>query len=464
VNGKEVKRHENGYTSFSVDISSGANFGAQENVMAVFADAAPGAGYWYEGGGLTRHQYLVHTAALHMPPDSTWVHANMSASKVTANGAMPGAGLAATSVLMTVAGRVTNAAATAASDVWLTASFSSADGSLGSASVGPVTIAAGADHEFEIKATPDQAVQLWSVARPFLYTATVEVRVGGKDATAVDSDNITLGARHVRLDPNEGLFLNGPGRPGAVKRPWRFPQQLAFGWCFCFGARRALNRLNWRLPARAGKHTKMRGFCDHSSFGVTGGAVPDRVMLFRGQALRAAGGNSWRMAHNPPAPTRLDVTDRLGILALDENHFYDHVPGYGVYNPESANDSLRDMADLVTRDRSHASVWAWNFCNEVNCDTDPVAAMGMKNVTTTFDGTRAVTMNHIVDGVALQTLDIQGMSHRGGAHMDSFHKQYPRKPLFSSEAIICFNERGVDLGLGRIVALYHRSFTSYLIH
>ena len=70
--------------------------------------------------------------------------------------------------------------------------------------------------------------------------------------------------------------------------------------------------------------------------GITGGAVPDRVMLFRAQALRAAGGNSWRMAHNPPAPTRLDVTDRVGILALDENHFYDHVAGYGVFDPVSA--------------------------------------------------------------------------------------------------------------------------------
>ena len=74
----------------------------------------------------------------------------------------------------------------------------------------------------------------------------------------------------------------------------------------------------------------------------------------------------------------------------------------------------------MTRDRSHASVWVWNFCNEVNCNTDPIAATGMKNVTTTFDGTRPVTMNHIVDGVALQTLDIQGMSHRAGAHMDSY--------------------------------------------
>ena len=32
-----------------------------------------------------------------------------------------------------------------------------------------------------------------------------------------------------------------------------------------------------------GKHVKMRGFCDHSSFGGVGAAVPDRVNLFRAQ-------------------------------------------------------------------------------------------------------------------------------------------------------------------------------------
>ena len=37
----------------------------------------------------------------------------------------------------------------------------------------------------------------------------------------------------------------------------------------------------------------------------------------------------------------------------------------GVYDPESIDESEQDMRDLVYRDRSHASVWAWNFCNEV---------------------------------------------------------------------------------------------------
>ena len=96
---------------------------------------------------------------------------------------------------------------------------------------------------------------------------------------AVDDVNLSFGVRKITLDANTGMQLNG-------------------------------------------EHVKMRGYCDHSSFGGVGSAVPDRVQLFHAQMLRFSGGNSWRMAHNPPVPARLDVADRIGVLILDENHFY----------------------------------------------------------------------------------------------------------------------------------------------
>ena len=65
------------------------------------------------------------------------------------------------------------------------------------------------------------------------------------------------------------------------------------------------------------QHVKLRGFCDFGPFGAVGAATPDRVHLFRAQILRSVGGNGWRMAHNPPAPQRLRVMDRVGMLALD---------------------------------------------------------------------------------------------------------------------------------------------------
>lgn len=71
-----------------------------------------------------------------------------------------------------------------------------------------------------------------------------------------------------------------------------------------------------------------------------GGAVPDRVNLYRTQMLRSVGGNSWRMAHNPPIPARLDFMDRLGMLALDENRDFGTV---GDHDHEPLPAQLTDM-------------------------------------------------------------------------------------------------------------------------
>merc|ERR1719454_605240 len=113
----------------------------------------------------------------------------------------------------------------------------------------------------------------------------------------MDMQTINFGARAIRLDADSGLYLNG-------------------------------------------KRTKMRGFCDHSNFGGVGAAVPDRVNLFRTQALRAVGGNAWRMAHNDPIPIRLDLMDYLGMVAMDENRDYGGQKGQGGTTEE-------DMVDEV---------------------------------------------------------------------------------------------------------------------
>ena len=55
------------------------------------------------------------------------------------------------------------------------------------------------------------------------------------------------------------------------------------------------------------------------SFTGVGAAIPDRVDLLRVQQMRGVGMNAWRTSHNPPEPALLDLTDRLGILVLDEN-------------------------------------------------------------------------------------------------------------------------------------------------
>lgn len=104
------------------------------------------------------------------------------------------------------------------------------------------------------------------------------------------------------------------------------------------------------------------------------------------------------------------------------------------------------MADLVQRDRSHPSVMMWSFCNEVGCNNE-TAAKDFRKVTYMYDSTRPVTQNHLGIGdhpLSMFSLDVQGMSHKNGQTMDTFHKNNPNKPLVSSECCSCLSQRGVD--------------------
>ena len=98
----------------------------------------------------------------------------------------------------------------------------------------------------------------------------------------------------------------------------------------------------------------IRGFSHHSDFGAVGGAVPDRVNLFRANALRSVGGNTWRTSHNPYRPALYDIMDATGILVWDENRDFNQM-------------NIKDMEALVRRDRNHPSVVIWSACNEVEC-------------------------------------------------------------------------------------------------
>ena len=39
-------------------------------------------------------------------------------------------------------------------------------------------------------------------------------------------------------------------------------------------------------------------------------------------------------------------------------------------------EELEDMAAMVVRDRHHASVLLWSFCNEVGCNNESAAVLG----------------------------------------------------------------------------------------
>ena len=167
LNGKQLgERHINGFTSMwhRLDSASGANFGdgdAGKNVLAIFANAAPGSGmYGDHGGGLLRHQRLVHTASswIFLPPEETWVHTTFDPNTTITpnNGASLADGLAAAGNTTTVIvnGLISNTGAAPIADVYVTAEVMEGAAEaqvsgppIGVATVGPLTIPRERQHQ-----------------------------------------------------------------------------------------------------------------------------------------------------------------------------------------------------------------------------------------------------------------------------------------------------------------------------
>ena len=162
--------------------------------------------------------------------------------------------------------------------------------------------------------------KLWSVDEPNLYTLLSEVLVNN---TLLDSEKTNFGIRSITNDSEHGFLLNG-------------------------------------------EPLKMKGGCIHHDHGPLGAASYDRAEERKIQLLKSAGYNALRTAHNPPAPTLLDVCDRLGFLVIDET--FDawtspKVPSdYHLYFKEWWQ---RDTDAMVKRDRNHPSVIMWSIGNEI---------------------------------------------------------------------------------------------------
>ncbi len=74
VNGILAHRSWCGYTPAYIDISSFATYGDQLNTIVVRVDANAQEGWWYEGGGIYRHTWLVKRDPVHVVTHG--VHAN----------------------------------------------------------------------------------------------------------------------------------------------------------------------------------------------------------------------------------------------------------------------------------------------------------------------------------------------------------------------------------------------------
>ena len=399
LNGMLVVQHESGYTSFvaRLDNVSSLLYGDgkdNENVLAIHATATGGTGWWYEGGGLYRHVYLRRTPSqVHFVPDGLYAMNNVTGSVSMHDKSNPAAGMTASTAVVDPRVEVVHDGKSGEMGPLVVTFTILQDGkSVGTTKTDPFSLKPGATI---IAAAPELEltnVELWSSARPYMYTLNTVMTIG-----ADVHDNVSetwFGFRRAVWTADEGFFLN----------------EQPFKW---------------------------RGFCDHNDFAGVGTALSERINLFRAQSLRAVGGNSWRMSHNPPVPGLLDALDNVGVLVWDENRNF----------ANETNDIIAQR-DMVRRDRNHPSVMCWSFCNEGGCNKGAGTGAIFKRVSYEQDPMRPITANtqRFGPGDLSEVLDIQGFSHRPGSMFDDFHSKYPNIPTIGSECCSCRTQRGEDYG------------------
>eukprot|EP01050_Picozoa_sp_SAG11_P002810 SAG11_NODE_147_length_14771_cov_3.279648_2_plen_730_part_00 len=390
LNGRILQNHTSGYTSFDVALPTATlKSGSHVNVLAVYADARSGTGWWYEGGGIYRHVWLVKRSQTHLTTWGTFVAPHVHPLSIVAD---TNSGSLRAAATLNVSAQLSSQNAASVS---LTCDLLDVSGKLLTTFSSPSDMRVAADGLLVLHASVDvPAVRLWTLRAPILYRVRTRLLTSSK--TVLDEENTTIGFRSLKYTADSGFFLNE-------------------------------------------EHYKVRGFCDHNNFASVGMAVPDRVNLFRANAARSIGGNGRRMSHNPGAPAMFDIYDRVGMVVMDENREFQVGAQYN-----------RELADMVGRDRNHPSITIWSFCNEQGCGaapTDPVqeAGVAFRALTDELDGTRPTLGNMRSNdwgGLLTNETDVEGFSHSGRQGIDQFRARFPDKPLFESECCSCNTQRG----------------------
>jgi len=378
VNGIVVNRNWSGYNGRSIDITPYVRYGEDVNTIAVRVDANAQEGWWYEGGGMYRHAWLVKRDALHIATDG--LHAN----PVQEGGRWT----------LPVTVDMASSAKTLRGGV-LEVTLLDPDGREVARGSTPVQVEPLKSATARLKLAL-QPPRLWSLQQPNVYRVRAVLRENKRDGNKAEIDRaeVQTGFRNIRFDADRGFFLNGQA-------------------------------------------VKLQGVAIHQDHAGVGVAVPDSIWEFRLRQLKGMGVNAIRFSHNPIAAEVLDMTDRLGLLVLNENRHFNSSP-----------EVLQQLTWLLRRDRNHPSVFLWSIFNEEPLQGNEQGyeiARRMIAVVKGLDPTRPVTAA-MHDGIfadinVAQLVDVVGINYQTWAY-DRFHKQNPKLPMTSTEDTASYMTRG----------------------
>lgn len=236
----------------------------------------------------------------------------------------------------------------------------------------------------------ERAERRWSIDSPYLYTLTVRLFY---DDELSDVVTRRFGVRTLEFSPEKGLLLNGV----AVK----------------------LRGANMHL--------------DHAGVGV---AVPDELWKYRISRLQEYGFNAVRTSHNCASVSMLDLCDEMGVLVIDENR------QFGV-NQEQ----LRQLRNMIDRDRNHPSVILWSVGNEEwaveHGEKGVEIARRMSEAVHGMDRTRPSTYGNAGGPDLVKGVDVFGYNYIVQNPVDEYHRLYPEKCAVGTEETSGAGTRGV---------------------
>lgn len=389
VNGKLVGKRPNGYLSFSYDITDFLNLNST-NLIAVRADNSKQPNSrWYSGSGIYRDVWLEKTNELRV---DQWGH-HITTPLVSKEKAM----VRCVVQIRNHFGknRMAN----------ITTIIRNPEGQTIATKTSPQYITS--DHNEIIHELIVNHPKLWSDKSPVLYEAETIIGTGNSET---DRYTTRFGIRTFHFDPEQGFFLNGQPK-------------------------------------------KILGVCNHHDLGALGAAFNISAARRQLEILKEMGCNGIRTAHNPPAPQLLDLCDSMGFIVMDEafdvwtlkkNEFDYHLDWEEWH--------VRDLEDLIRRDRNHPSVFIWSIGNEVNEQWDAKNPLGgeicreLTAIVKRFDPTRPVVAalsnpkpsNPLVKA---GVLDLIGFNYEHRLFR-SFRDSFPGAAFIGSETVSALATRG----------------------
>ncbi|MFH1214462.1 MAG: beta-galactosidase GalB, partial [Candidatus Neomarinimicrobiota bacterium] len=416
MNGNLVGGWPYGYSSWRVDLTPYIVPGG-ENQLAIRLDNPNYSSRWYPGGGIYRNVWLTKTNPVHVGQWGMFVTTqNVSRASATV------------SLKITIDNDSQNE--TAVKAITRVFDLNEKGERIGDpvAIFKPQTVSVPTGEKATVKGSVKiKNPKLWGpppTQTPNLYVAVTTILQNDKP---LDSYETRFGIRSLQFDPNAGIYING-------------------------------------------ELVKLKGVNQHHDLGALGAAFNTRAAERQLKLLREMGCNAIRMAHNPPAPELLELTDRIGFLVMDEAFdmwaMKKNPLDFHLIFPEWHEQDLRSM---VRRDRNCPSVIIWSIGNEVGEQyTDEegrAVAKRLRDITKDEDPTRPTTsaMNWAKPYMPLpDVLDVISLNYQGEGirqmpefegterirttpQYDAFHEKFPGKVILSSETAHTVSSRGIFL-------------------